>query len=71
MDWNEPVRSHENQEYDFYGGTLKGIEKKIDYLKKLDIDFLYLTPIFKANTNHRYDAVDFKKPMKDLVPKKI
>jgi len=61
LDWNEPVRSHENQEYDFYGGTLKGIEKKIDYLKKLDIDFLYLTPIFKANTNHRYDAVDFKK----------
>jgi len=61
LDWDTPIKAHEKQEYDFYGGNLLGITKKINYLKKLNIDFLYLTPIFKANTNHRYDTVDFEK----------
>ncbi len=57
--WHIPVKAHDKQEYDFYGGNLKGISKKIDYLKKLPVDFIYITPVFKANTNHRYDTIDF------------
>jgi len=57
--WNIPVKAHDKQEYDFYGGNLKGISKKIEYLKKLSVDFIYITPVFKANTNHRYDTLDF------------
>jgi glycosidase len=43
----------------FFGGDLKGIELKLDYLQSLGIDTIYLNPIFKARSNHRYDADDF------------
>ncbi|MBQ2896906.1 MAG: glycoside hydrolase family 13 protein [Clostridia bacterium] len=46
---------------DFYGGTLKGIEEKIPYLKALGVNIIYLNPIFKAYSNHRYDTCDYKK----------
>lgn len=44
---------------DFYNGDLKGIEKKIDYLKALGINVLYINPINTALTVHRYDSIDF------------
>lgn len=47
--------------WDFYGGNLKGIIKKIPYLKELGITVLYLNPIFEANSNHRYDTSDYLK----------
>ncbi len=47
--------------WDFYGGTLKGIEEKLDYLKDLGIGCLYINPIFKAKSNHRYDTADYTK----------
>lgn len=43
----------------FFGGDLEGILVKIDHLLDLGINTLYLNPIFKASTNHRYDTVDF------------
>lgn len=43
------------------GGTLKGITSKLDYLKDLGINVLYLTPIFRANSNHKYDTIDYYK----------
>ena len=46
---------------DFYGGTLKGIEEKLAYLKDLGVSVIYLNPIFKAYSNHRYDTCDYKK----------
>lgn len=46
---------------DFYGGTLKGIEEKLPYLKELGIGCLYLNPIVEARSNHRYDASDYLK----------
>lgn len=45
---------------DFFGGNLLGIEKKIPYLKELGISSIYLNPIFKAFSNHRYDTGDYK-----------
>ena len=46
---------------DFYGGTLRGIEAKLPYLKELGIGCLYLTPIVEARSNHRYDASDYSR----------
>jgi len=45
----------------FFGGDLKGIIDKLNYLKSLGVNALYLTPIFTANTNHKYDIVDYYK----------
>lgn len=42
-----------------YGGDLRGIINKIDYLKELGIDVLYLTPIFKSDTPHKYNTCDY------------
>lgn len=47
--------------WDFFGGNLKGIEQKIDYLKELGINLVYLNPIFQSASNHRYDTGDYKK----------
>lgn len=44
---------------DFFGGDLTGIIEKLDYLASLGVTCVYLTPIFAARTNHRYDAVDY------------
>ncbi|WP_026490121.1 glycoside hydrolase family 13 protein [Butyrivibrio sp. XBB1001] len=43
----------------FAGGDLKGIISKLDYIKALGCDALYLTPIFKSPSNHKYDIVDY------------
>ncbi|MFN3346998.1 MAG: glycoside hydrolase family 13 protein, partial [Candidatus Bipolaricaulaceae bacterium] len=43
----------------FFGGDLWGILEKLDYLEDLGATALYLTPIFRASTNHRYDTVDY------------
>ena len=47
---------------DFYGGTFKGIEQKLPYLKELGISCLYLNPIVEARSNHRYDTSDYCRP---------
>lgn len=44
---------------DFYGGTLKGIIGKLDYLHDLGISVIYLNPIVEAKSNHRYDTSDY------------
>ena len=65
---DEPVRWQPRsfeQHYspdDFYGGTFKGIEQKLPYLKELGISCIYLNPIVEARSNHRYDASDYSRP---------
>ena len=54
-DWNNI--SVKNDE--IYGGNLKGITSKLEYIKSLGCNGIYLTPIFKANTAHKYDTVDY------------
>ncbi|MEI6085362.1 MAG: glycoside hydrolase family 13 protein [Verrucomicrobiota bacterium] len=43
----------------FMGGDLAGILSKLDYLADLGINALYLTPIFKSASNHKYDTIDY------------
>ncbi|HHE47402.1 MAG TPA: alpha-amlyase, partial [Candidatus Acetothermia bacterium] len=42
-----------------FGGDLNGILEKLDYLEDLGVTALYLTPIFKAPSNHKYDTEDY------------
>ncbi len=63
-DWNEtpvfmPNEHGEILNNDFFGGDFKGITKKLDYIKSLGVDAIYLNPIFKAFSNHRYDTGDY------------
>lgn len=66
-DWNEPLLNiphpFENGPAlcDFFGGNLRGIEEKLDYLKNLGISVIYLNPIFESYSNHRYDTGNYKK----------
>lgn len=41
------------------GGDLIGIKEKLDYLSKLGVSAIYLNPIFQANSNHKYDTVNY------------
>jgi len=45
---------------DFFGGDLAGITAKLDYIAKLGANTLYLTPIFRAVSNHKYDTADYR-----------
>ena len=56
-DW---YKTPENMDVrNFYGGDLKGIEQKLDYLKSLGVEVLYLNPIFVSPSNHKYDIQDY------------
>lgn len=43
----------------FYGGDLAGITGHLDYLRELGINAVYLTPIFRSVSNHKYDTIDY------------
>jgi cyclomaltodextrinase len=45
---------------DFFGGDLAGIIDKLDYIHDLGANALYLTPIFSAASNHKYDTADYR-----------
>ena len=47
---------------DFYGGNFKGITEKMDYIAELGTTILYLNPISKSFSSHRYDTGDYKIP---------
>ena len=46
--------------FNFMGGDLAGITERADYIRSLGVNTLYLNPIFKAASNHRYDAADYE-----------
>jgi len=43
----------------FMGGDLRGIIEKLDYIQDLGVTCLYLTPVFAAPSNHKYDTTDY------------
>ena len=47
---------------DFYGGNFRGITEKMDYIAALGTTILYLNPISKSFSSHRYDTGDYKTP---------
>lgn len=69
---------HPVQYQDFYGGDLRGIIHKLDYLQDLGINGIYLTPVFESTSSHKYNTTDYTKidpdfgteeDMKELVEK--
>lgn len=58
LEWGTPPE-HPPRGRDFFGGDLRGLIERLDYLKDLGIGCIYLTPIFESPTNHRYDANDY------------
>lgn len=54
--WN---RKHHTLQYK-YGGDLKGIEKKLDYIKELGAEAVFVDPIFKSSQNAGYGPEDYK-----------
>jgi len=56
---DEPIAAGPGVAQQYYGGDLPGVEQHLDHLQRLGVDTLYLTPIFPARSNHRYDASTF------------
>lgn len=54
VDWDtRPTREN------MFGGNLAGIADKLKYIRDLGANTIYLCPIFKSNSNHRYHTVDY------------
>lgn len=51
---------------DYFGGDLQGIIQKLDYIKNMGVNCIYLNPIFEAHSNHRYNTANYKKIDPDL-----
>ena len=54
VDW-DTLPTRENM----FGGNLAGIIDKLEYIASLGVNAIYLCPIFKSNSNHRYHTVDY------------
>lgn len=57
-------------------GSLRGVVRRLDYIKALGADILYLTPVFQSRSSHKYDTDDYyaidpsfgtKEDLKELV----
>ncbi len=53
LDWEKP---------EFIGGNIRGIINKIDYIKNLGINTLWLSPFYETTAYHGYHITDFYKP---------
>jgi len=67
QDWSEEVVWQPDElgrvlNNDFYGGNFRGIAEKMDYIASMGITVLYLNPIGKSFSSHRYDTGDYKTP---------
>lgn len=62
-EWHEPLTLVDPdgvyRANDFYGGNLQGVIDKLDYLASLKVSVIYLSPIFRSPSNHRYDTGDY------------
>ena len=59
VDW-KPTPDGQVLNNDFFGGTLRGVMEKLDYLESLHVQTIYFNPIFQAYSNHRYDTGDYR-----------
>lgn len=56
-----PDEKGEIKNNDFFGGDLPGIIEKLPYLHELGVSCIYLSPVFEAASNHKYDTGDYLK----------
>ena len=58
-DLNLELDAQEHSANDFFGGDLRGIEEKLPYIESLGVTVLYLNPIFRSPSNHKYDTGNY------------
>lgn len=59
--WAEvPIPPGGNSARVYYGGDLAGVLQHLDHIASLGANLLYLTPVFPAPSNHRYNASTFE-----------
>lgn len=56
----QPDEDGEYRNNQWFGGNLKGIISKLDYIESLSVTAIYLTPIFKSSTSDRYGIDDYE-----------
>lgn len=54
----KPDSNGEYQNDYFYGGNLKGITAKLEYINSNGFDMIYLSPIGLSETSHHYEPID-------------
>ena len=45
---------------DYFGGNLRGVMEKLDYIQSMGVTVIYFNPIFKARSNHKYNTGDYR-----------
>ncbi len=66
-DWEDGIPTYPSvsgghlENNDFFGGTLDGITEKLGFLQTLGVNCLYLSPVFEAYSNHKYDTGDYRR----------
>ncbi len=55
----DPNTRYHTHELEYWGGDLNSLYSRLDYIKSLGVDVLYLNPIVKSLSNHKYDASDY------------
>jgi glycosidase len=50
---NRPANRH-------YGGDIQGIQQELGYLRSLGVNAIYLNPVFKSPSTHKYDTTDYR-----------
>ena len=53
-------RYGDNVNNDYFGGNLRGVMEKLDYIQSLGVTVIYFNPIFKARSNHKYNTGDYR-----------
>jgi cyclomaltodextrinase / maltogenic alpha-amylase / neopullulanase len=56
---NKKSWGSEPNPFDTMGGDLEGVLQRLDYLRDLGVNALYLNPIFASESNHGYDTTDY------------
>jgi glycosidase/fibronectin type 3 domain-containing protein len=54
-----PSCSEQPRGRDYFGGDLRGLQQRLNYLEDLGVTVIYLNPIFEAASNHAYDTQDY------------
>ena len=50
----------DNANNDYFGGNLRGVIEKLDYIRSMGVTVIYFNPIFKARSNHKYNTGDYR-----------
>ncbi len=58
LEWGKTDKYSNSQRF---GGDLQGIIDKLKYIKSVGFTGIYMTPIFEADTSHKYDTVNYYK----------